>query len=72
MRARLTKDCYCYTCGRAFNYLGIASHRASHRRRRRREYCTIRKPNGDVTMIVSNHYIPVSILVKGQTTIGSR
>ena len=23
-------------------------------------------------MIVSNHYIPVSILVKGQTTIGSR
>lgn len=26
----------------------------------------------DVTMIVSNHYIPVSILVKGGTTIGSR
>ena len=23
MRARLTKDCYCCTCGRAFNYLGI-------------------------------------------------
>ena len=26
----------------------------------------------DVTMIDSNHYIPVSIQVKGQTTIGSR
>lgn len=44
MRARLTKDCYC--CGRAFNYLGIASHRASHRRRR--EDCTIRFTYGDV------------------------
>lgn len=26
MRARTTKDCYCYTCGREFNYLGIALH----------------------------------------------
>lgn len=46
MRVRLTKDCYCYTCGRYFNYLGIASHRASHRRRY--EDCTIRFTYGDV------------------------
>ena len=46
MRARLSKDCYCYTCGRAFNYLGIASHRASHRRRC--EDCTIMFTYGDV------------------------
>lgn len=39
MRARTTKDCFCYTCNRAFNYLGIASHRASHRRKR--EDCVI-------------------------------
>lgn len=25
MRVRVTKDCYCYTCNREFNYLGIAS-----------------------------------------------
>lgn len=46
MRARRTKDCYCFTCGRSFNYLGIASHRASHRRRR--EDCTIMFTYGDV------------------------
>lgn len=46
MRARLSKDCYCYTCAKSFNYLGIASHRASHRRRR--EDCTIMFTYGDV------------------------
>lgn len=26
--------CYCHTCGRSYHYLGIAGHRAAHRRRR--------------------------------------
>lgn len=46
MRARVTKDCYCYTCDREFNYLGIANHRASHRRRR--EDCTIELTYGNI------------------------
>lgn len=25
------KDCYCHKCNKAFNYLGIARHRAMHR-----------------------------------------
>ena len=46
MRARVTKDCYCYTCDREFNYLGIASHRASHRRKR--EDCIIEFTYGNI------------------------
>jgi len=33
------KNCYCVTCQRAFHYLGIAKHRAAHRKRG--EYCEI-------------------------------
>nr|DAR75471.1 MAG TPA: hypothetical protein [Caudoviricetes sp.] len=46
MRARVTKDCYCYTCDREFNYLGIARHRAAHRDRH--EDCTIRFTYGNI------------------------
>lgn len=46
MRARTSKDCHCYTCDRKFNYLGIASHRASHKRKR--EDCIIEFTYGDI------------------------
>lgn len=39
------KECYCRTCDRWFNYLGIASHRAAHLRKG--EECTITYTNGD-------------------------
>lgn len=39
------RTCYCYTCKRAFHYLGIARHRAAHRERL--ETCIIRYSNGD-------------------------
>ncbi len=39
------KECYCQTCDKDFNYLGIASHRASHRRRG--EDCIITYTNGE-------------------------
>ena len=37
--------CYCHTCRRWFDPLGIASHRAMHRRKR--EDCTIMFTAGD-------------------------
>lgn len=37
-------DCYCHTCKRWFDSLGIASHRASHRRKS--ENCEIKYKNG--------------------------
>lgn len=33
------KDCYCKTCDKDFNHLGIARHRAMHRKKR--EDCKI-------------------------------
>jgi len=40
------KRCFCYTCGRYFNYMGIARHRSMHRDKK--EDCKIRYTNGDV------------------------
>lgn len=39
------KTCYCETCNKWFNPLGIARHRAMHRERK--EDCTIMYTNGD-------------------------
>jgi len=39
------KCCYCYTCAKAFHYLGIARHRAMHRDKK--ENCRINYTNGD-------------------------
>lgn len=39
------KECYCVTCDKEFNSLGIARHRAMHRDRR--ENCTIVYKNGE-------------------------
>lgn len=39
------KDCYCHTCDKDFHPMGIASHRAGHRRRK--EDCKITFTNGD-------------------------
>lgn len=39
------KTCRCHTCGKAFNPLGIARHRAAHRDRH--EDCTITYTYGD-------------------------
>lgn len=39
------KECYCVTCDKEFNSLGIARHRAMHRDRR--ETCTIVYKNGE-------------------------
>lgn len=38
------RDCYCHTCDKSFHHLGIASHRAKHRRRQ--ENCKITYSNG--------------------------
>lgn len=38
------KNCYCFTCDRFFNALGIARHRAMHRDRR--ENCRIGYTDG--------------------------
>lgn len=40
------KDCFCHTCGRWFHSLGIASHRATHRRKG--ETCLIDYGGGDL------------------------
>lgn len=47
MRKRITtaKKCYCYTCDKAFHYLGVPSHRAMHKRRK--ENCEITFTHGD-------------------------
>lgn len=44
-RDETDKQCYCKTCDRWFHYLGIARHRASHRRKQ--EDCVIMYTNGD-------------------------
>jgi hypothetical protein len=39
------KDCYCHTCKKSFNHLGIARHRAFHRDKR--ENCKITYSSGN-------------------------
>lgn len=41
------KLCYCHTCGTEIHFLGIASHRAKHRRNK--ENCSITYTNGQTT-----------------------
>jgi len=38
------KDCYCHTCDKKFNHLGISAHRAAHRNRN--ENCIITYSDG--------------------------
>lgn len=38
------KDCYCHNCDKDFHHLGIASHRATHRRKN--EDCVITYSDG--------------------------
>jgi len=45
MKVTRFKNCYCYTCGKSFHYLGIARHRAKHRDKR--QNCKISYTNGD-------------------------
>lgn len=42
----MDKNCYCYACNKSIASLGVASHRAMHRRRK--ENCTIRYSNGKI------------------------
>lgn len=44
MTEQRIKDCYCFTCKKGVHHLGIASHRAMHRRRE--ENCEIRYSTG--------------------------
>ncbi len=37
-------DCYCHICEKEFDSMGIAGHRAMHRRKK--EYCKITYTNG--------------------------
>jgi len=43
----MTKTCYCYTCRKWFDPLGILRHRAMHRDKR--ENCTIKYTHGNVS-----------------------
>jgi hypothetical protein len=45
MKVTNEKECYCHTCDRAFHFLGIAKHRAMHRKKQ--ENCTITFTHGD-------------------------
>ena len=45
MKVTRFKNCYCYTCKKAFHYLGIARHRRSHLDKG--EICKISYTNGD-------------------------
>ncbi len=42
----MIKTCYCYTCNKAFHWLGINRHRAMHRDKK--EYCEIEYTYGDI------------------------
>jgi hypothetical protein len=42
---RIEKDCYCHTCKKGFNHLGIARHRSVHRDKG--ENCKITYSTGD-------------------------
>ena len=44
-RVKYLKTCYCYTCEKAFHYLGITRHRAMHRDKK--EDCDIEYTHGD-------------------------
>ncbi len=44
-RSDIWRECYCHTCKRWFHSLGIASHRAAHRRRH--QSVKITYTNGD-------------------------
>lgn len=48
MRVTRAKNCYCHNCETSFHYLGIASHRASHRNRH--EDCVITFTDGTTKM----------------------
>ena len=45
MKLNQFKNCFCYTCNKAFHYLGITRHRAAHRDKR--EDCKIQFTHGD-------------------------
>lgn len=44
MKVTRQKNCYYHTCARDFHYMGIATHRAGHRKRR--EDCKITFTDG--------------------------
>lgn len=48
MNVTRDKNCYCHNCETSFHYLGIASHRAGHRRRH--EDCVITFTDGTTKM----------------------
>lgn len=45
MEVTRNKNCYCHTCDKDIHYLGIANHRAGHRRRK--EDCKITFTHGN-------------------------
>ena len=46
MKSSKEKDCYCYTCEKDINHLGIARHRAMHKHKN--QYCKIMFSTGAV------------------------
>jgi len=43
---RTKQKCYCFTCWKAIDSLGIARHRSMHRDKK--EYCEIRYSRGNI------------------------
>lgn len=58
-------DCFCFRCRKWFHHLGIASHRAMHRRMS--EDCTIEYSDGH---ILTHRFGPEKEWVKCGQTIG--
>ena len=52
MKVTKQKNCYCHTCDKDFHYLGIAGHRAMHRRKK--ENCKITFTHGDIHKWIFN------------------
>ena len=55
MKVTSYKNCFCYTCKKAFHYLGITRHRAMHRDKE--EDCKIGYTNGDVYIHKANRKV---------------
>lgn len=51
-----SKETFCHACSKWFHYLGIASHRAGHRRRG--EDCRITYTNGETYIHLGNKKAP--------------
>lgn len=64
MKVTSKKNCFCFTCSKAYHYLGIARHRALHRDRG--EDCKISFTDGRVETYL--YYKPTKMLQKKTLT----